>query len=107
MEPLRVRRRLTGSHGQDGAPRAASARGGGSAGGDKRGDKPRNYLAIDKFAVYCSARLGEGIILILDEIQWIAKKRSGFVSQLKESWLAWEKLEKTAEEPSSTSETPS
>jgi AAA+ ATPase superfamily predicted ATPase len=42
---------------------------------------------------YCRARPRKKLILILDEIQWIAKKKSGFVSQLKESWLAWEKSE--------------
>jgi len=40
---------------------------------------------------FCRAQPERKLILILDEIQWIAKKKSGFVSQLKESWLAWEK----------------
>lgn len=31
------------------------------------------------------------VILIFDEIQWIAKKGSGFVGNLKEAWLDWEK----------------
>jgi len=31
-------------------------------------------------------------VLILDEIQWIAKRKSGFLSQLKEAWVKWEPM---------------
>ncbi len=32
------------------------------------------------------------VILILDEIQWIAKKGSGFIGILKDIWVEWERL---------------
>ena len=32
----------------------------------------------------------EPLVLILDEIQWIAKTGSGFVGKIKETWLEWE-----------------
>ena len=31
-------------------------------------------------------------ILVLDEIQWIAKRKSGVLSQLKEAWVKWEHM---------------
>ena len=31
------------------------------------------------------------IILIFDEIQWVAKVNSGFIGTLKEFWVAWQK----------------
>ncbi len=31
-------------------------------------------------------------VVVLDEIQWIAKRRSGFLSHLKEAWVDWELL---------------
>ena len=31
-------------------------------------------------------------VLMFDEIHWIAKKNSGFMSKLKKAWLSWEKL---------------
>jgi len=34
------------------------------------------------------------IVLIFDEIQWIAKEGSGFIGKLKEAWLDWESLGK-------------
>lgn len=36
----------------------------------------------------------QNLILIFDEIQWIAKGLSGFVGCLKEKWLNWEKTQK-------------
>jgi uncharacterized protein len=30
------------------------------------------------------------LVLMMDEIQWIAKRNIGFVSQLKEAWVQWE-----------------
>lgn len=32
------------------------------------------------------------LLLIFDEINWIAKRNSGFASKIKRAWLAWEKL---------------
>lgn len=32
------------------------------------------------------------LVLILDEIQWMAKTGSGFVGKLKEAWIDWERL---------------
>lgn len=34
----------------------------------------------------------KNLVLILDEIQWIAKMGSGFVGKLKEAWIDWERL---------------
>lgn len=31
-------------------------------------------------------------VIIFDEIQWIAKRKSGFLGQLKEAWVDWEQL---------------
>ena len=31
-------------------------------------------------------------VIVLDEIQWIAKRKSGFLSQLKEAWVKWEPM---------------
>ncbi len=35
-------------------------------------------------------KLERPLILILDEVQWLAKKGSGFISKLKEAWIGWE-----------------
>lgn len=31
-------------------------------------------------------------VIVFDEIQWIAKRKSGFLGQLKEAWVDWEQL---------------
>jgi|GEM_PF-1054501 len=32
------------------------------------------------------------LVILLDEVQWIAKKHSGFISQLKQAWVDWQRL---------------
>lgn len=34
------------------------------------------------------------LILLFDEVQWIAKKGSGFISKLKQAWVDWQRLGK-------------
>ena len=43
-------------------------------------------------ANYCRQRPEKSHLFIFDEIQWIAKRKSGFVGQLKEAWVELEKL---------------
>ena len=40
---------------------------------------------------FCQREAGSKHILIFDEIQWIAKRKSGFLGQLKEAWVDFEK----------------
>jgi AAA+ ATPase superfamily predicted ATPase len=40
------------------------------------------------------AGMKNGVVLIFDEIQWIAKEGNGFVGKLKEAWISWEKTKK-------------
>jgi AAA+ ATPase superfamily predicted ATPase len=40
---------------------------------------------------YAIQHAEQTILLIFDEIQWIAKKNSGFTSKIKNAWLSWEK----------------
>lgn len=53
-------------------------------------DWRRIFAEITKY----SSDSKKDIILIFDEIQWIAKEGSGFIGRLKEAWLDWEGTEK-------------
>jgi len=44
---------------------------------------------------FCQQEVEFQPILIFDEVQWIAKRKSGFLSQLKEAWVDFEKSGKT------------
>tara|TARA_R110000850_G_scaffold9196_8_gene33997 strand:- start:1615 stop:3093 length:1479 start_codon:yes stop_codon:yes gene_type:complete len=41
---------------------------------------------------YFRANQMQKYVIALDEIQWIAKRKSGFLSQLKEIWVEWEQM---------------
>ena len=42
-------------------------------------------------AEYARLHPDQTILLIFDEIHWIARRNSGFVSKIKRAWLSWEK----------------
>lgn len=46
---------------------------------------------FDAILKFCRAEADYRHIFIFDEIQWIAKRKSGFLSQLKEAWVPLEK----------------
>lgn len=40
---------------------------------------------------YAKKNLSTQLVILLDEIQWIAKKNSGFISELKQAWVDWQR----------------
>ena len=47
-------------------------------------------LLFEKVTSYANAQRPHKVILIFDEIQWLAKKNSGFISKIKKFWVDWE-----------------
>lgn len=48
-------------------------------------------LCFEQINNYALANSDKTIGIIFDEIQWIAKNRSGFVGTIKDKWIDWEK----------------
>ncbi len=47
---------------------------------------------FEQISVFLQKNREQNLIVILDEIQWIAKKNSGFVSLLKQAWVDWQRI---------------
>lgn len=50
----------------------------------------RIFSAVTEYA----RRQPRKLILLIDEIQWLVKKGSGFIGKLKEAWLDWEQTDR-------------
>jgi len=48
-------------------------------------------LCFDNVSSYAANNPSKLLTIIFDEIQWIAKSRSGFVGTVKDKWIDWEK----------------
>lgn len=47
---------------------------------------------FDSITEYARQNRNRIVLLVFDEIHWIAKRHSGFVSKIKKAWLSWEKV---------------
>lgn len=47
-------------------------------------------VIFDEISKYVS-RKNKTLVLIFDEIQWIAREKSGFCGKLKEAWITWQR----------------
>lgn len=48
-------------------------------------------IIFETITDYARIQRDQNIFLVFDEIHWIAKRNSGFVSKIKKVWLSWEK----------------
>lgn len=53
-----------------------------------------NWSMLFKYILGYALKSPKSVVIILDEIQWIAKEGSGFIGKLKEAWVSWEKSKK-------------
>ena len=49
-------------------------------------------ILFENITDYARQRRDRLVLLVFDEIHWIAKRNSGFVSKIKKAWLFWEKV---------------
>jgi len=49
-------------------------------------------LLFESITDFARQRPDRVVLLVFDEIHWIAKRNSGFVSKIKKAWLSWEKV---------------
>lgn len=54
----------------------------------------RTWQRIFQQITSYASKLDRPLIILLDEVQWIAKKNSGFISMLKQAWVDWQRLGK-------------